>query len=279
MSVGRYLTHLNPEPKEPKQPKNGKKTPSPTLGPTSLPTRMPITSQPTTEPPTVNIPIVSCLGYISCNVMRDKISLAIFILNCIFKSSFDYITDVCYPGCSNFTSIYTNREFEELIMKHVPCNSSQCNVTIIEESDPSQCVSCNIATSSRRRRLLDQTSSEITFRIESNTPLNETIVTFNLNSNITNANNDLMDDNITFQISNNFTLKPTPSPSTSPTQSPSVVSAPFNPASCPESFNLSLVALLHHRAHQLHHQTAHLLHHQPAQACLPRTTPALLHRM
>jgi hypothetical protein len=132
-----------------------------------------------------------------------------------------YSVDLCYPGCGNFTHIYTNNEFEDLIKVYAPCTSKKCVVNIIAESD--QCSTACTVPFSRWFRSPTHSSS-ITFEIKSKTPLNEAVVMSNLNSNISNANDDLTDDGSTFRINSNYniaTAKPTLSPSTlKPTGTP-----------------------------------------------------------
>lgn len=136
-----------------------------------------------------------------------------------------YATDICYPGCGDFTTVYDNNEFEDIVMKYVPCNSTQCVVTVIAQSD--QCVLCSIPLTRQLRVLqaIPLQSSTITFEIQSTIPLNEEEVTSNLNSNIANVNNDTSTVNPPFEIKSNFvstTSQPTTQPTTPlPTPRPS----------------------------------------------------------
>ena len=111
-------------------------------------------------------------------------------------------------------------------MKYVPCSSSQCGVKVIDQSD--QCVSCTttVLPFSNRFRALQTSagyqSSVITFEIDSTTPLNEDVVTSNLNSNITSANKDLAAIAPPLELKTNFTAStrmPTSSPSKQPVSS------------------------------------------------------------
>ena len=110
-------------------------------------------------------------------------------------------------------------------MKYVPCNSTQCIVTVIAQSD--QCASCSIPFTRQLRMLqaIPSQSSTITFEIQSTVPLNEDVVTLNLNSNIANANKDSSTVNPPFEIKSNFvssTSQPTAQPTTPlPTPRPS----------------------------------------------------------
>ena len=136
-----------------------------------------------------------------------------------------YATDICYPGCGDFTTVYDNNEFEDIVMKYVPCNSTQCVVTVIAQSD--QCVLCSIPLTRQLRVLqaIPLQSSTITFEIQSTIPLNEEEVTSNLNSNIANVNNETSTVNPPFEIKSNFvstTSQPTTQPTTPlPTPRPS----------------------------------------------------------
>jgi hypothetical protein len=133
------------------------------------------------------------------------------------KCSQQCINDI---GCGDFTDIYTNNEFEDMIMKYTPCSADQCTVTITGESN--SCATCSIDSSTRLRFLQDTAfqSSAITFKIKSIKPLNEKVVTENLNSNIANANNELRQSGTTFRVASDYkkaTLAPTKKPSKKPT--------------------------------------------------------------
>jgi hypothetical protein len=111
-------------------------------------------------------------------------------------------------------------------MKYVPCSSSQCDVKVIDQSDQSdQCVSCNTTVSpfSNRLRALQTSagyqSSVVTFEIDSTTPLDEDVVTSNLNSNITIANKDLAAITPPLELKTNFTAS-TRMPTSRPTINP-----------------------------------------------------------
>ena len=124
-------------------------------------------------------------------------------------------------------------------MTYTPCNSTQCRVTVTNESD--QCLTCTVPFSRHARFLQigETLSSKITFKIESNnTLLEEAVVTSNLDNNIANANNDLAANNITFQVNGNYvavTHPPTMNPTTiAPTSSePTTMSPSLSPISAP----------------------------------------------
>ena len=95
---------------------------------------------------------------------------------------------------------------------------------IIAQSD--QCSTCANKLSVEGSRKLQggnapTQSSKITFEIESKDPLNEDIVLSNLNSNITNANNELADSESTFRIYGNYAVS-TAAPSLIPTIEPTI---------------------------------------------------------
>lgn len=101
----------------------------------------------------------------------------------------------------------------------MPCGSKNCDVVIIAESD--ECLACTVQTSRQLRFLQDGNSltqsSAVVFEIRSKTPLNEAVVLSNLDSNITNANDELADDGTTFRINSQYsvaTAVPSISPST-----------------------------------------------------------------
>jgi hypothetical protein len=124
---------------------------------------------------------------------------------------------VCYPGCGNFTSIYTQNQFQNLILTYVPCSPSQCTVDIVGQS--SQCNSCSNNTAQGNRLLHDNgylQSSTISFTIKSTGSLDDQVVSTNLNSNITNMNNDLTA--FSFRINSNF-IRITPAVSNQVAQS------------------------------------------------------------
>jgi hypothetical protein len=133
-------------------------------------------------------------------------------------------------GCGNFTDIYTQNELENIILKYIPCSAEQCVVTIFAQSD--QCSSCKNSLSRRRRVLQDGSashqSSSITFEIQSTIPLNEEVVTSNLNSNISNANSDLTTVNPDFKLDSNYTAvisKPSRKPTRKPNPKPTTKSS------------------------------------------------------
>ena len=130
--------------------------------------------------------------------------------------------DLCYPGCGDFTDIYTNNEFEDMIMKYTPCSADECTVTIVGESDV--CTPCSNEPSRNLRFLQDSgsQSSAITFEIESTTPLNEQVVTENLNDSISEANDELEQDGVDFYVSGNY-KEATKVPTKQPTKKPSQV--------------------------------------------------------
>jgi hypothetical protein len=67
-------------------------------------------------------------------------------------------------------------------------------------------------------------SSAVTFEIKSTTPLNEALVTANLNGNMTNSNNDLSTNKSPFRVDSNYTTathQPTVLPTHLPTQTKS----------------------------------------------------------
>jgi len=168
------------------------KKPVETPSPTKTPTKAPASSAPTQKPVTISPTLLLSV-------------------------------DLCYPGCGDFTDIYTNNEFEDMIMKYTPCTAADCTVTILSASD--SCTPC--AVPGRRLRFLEDSgdqSSAITFEIVSDTPLNEDVVLGNLNDGIEDANEDLSQDGITFSISGNYqsaTLMPTSQPTKKPTASSS----------------------------------------------------------
>lgn len=95
---------------------------------------------------------------------------------------------------------------------------------IVAQSD--QCSTCANKLSVEGSRKLQggnapTQSSKITFEIESKDPLNEDIVLSNLNSNITNANNELADSESTFRIYGNYAVS-TAAPSLIPTIEPTI---------------------------------------------------------
>ncbi|KAL7518049.1 hypothetical protein ACHAWX_002913, partial [Stephanocyclus meneghinianus] len=194
----------------PQAPTN-KPTVPPTLSPTKAPTLKP-TTQPTKAPSKAPTRMPT--------------------------SALSYSVDVCYPGCGNFTAIYTQNQFQSLILKYVPCSSSLCTVDITFQSGT--CTTCSI-DSSQRSRLLQVNpffrSSTIAFTIESKAVLDNQAVTSNINSNKTNMNSDLKATNSTFRINSNFTQvsqsptrtpskapsrKPTPQPTKAPTKIPTL---------------------------------------------------------
>lgn len=133
--------------------------------------------------------------------------------------------DLCYPGCGNFEVINRNNAFEESIMKYIPCSPNDCSITIVASS--STCVICNITSPGGVRFLQgeDFQSSAVIFQIVSTTPLNEEVVLENLNSNVTNANNDLSGNSM-IRVSGTFTmatLQSTPPPTNKPSVSVSIV--------------------------------------------------------
>ena len=128
---------------------------------------------------------------------------------------------MCYPGCGDFSD---DDAFEDLIRMYVPCSPKRCDVTIIAQSD--QCSTCVNDPSVEGLRKIQggntpTQSSKITFEIQSKDPLNENIVLSNLNSNITNANSELADSELTFRINGNYAVS-TAAPSLSPTIEPTI---------------------------------------------------------
>jgi hypothetical protein len=109
-------------------------------------------------------------------------------------------------------------------MKYTPCSADICTVTITGESN--QCVACSIDSSTRLRFLQDTPfpfqSSAITFQIKSIKPLNEKVVTENLNSNIANANRELSQSGTTFRVVSYYIKAPS-----APTENPSKKQLPL----------------------------------------------------
>ncbi len=126
--------------------------------------------------------------------------------------------DLCYPGCGNFQDLYTNNEFQDMIMKYTPCTASNCTVTILDASK--SCTACKLVTNRRQRSLQTASqSSAITFEIVSAEVLNEKVVTGNLNGNITKANDDLSQRNITFRVVADTYTEATRAPTAKPSSS------------------------------------------------------------
>jgi hypothetical protein len=183
-------------------------TPAPTKKPvvTSSPTKNP-TKRPTTKAPTANPT--------SAAPTQNPVTISPTLVLTV---------DLCYPGCGDFTDIYTNNEFEDMIMKYTPCTTDECTVTIVGESDV--CTPCSLVSSRGLRFLQDGgfQSSAITFEIESTKPLNEQVVTGNLNDSITEANDDLEQDGIDFYVSGNY-KEATKAPTKQPTKKPTPVAS------------------------------------------------------
>lgn len=102
-----------------------------------------------------------------------------------------------------------------MIMKYTPCNATGCTVKILDSSR--LCTECNSTVSNRRFLQAASQKSAITFEIVSVEVLNEKVVTGNLNGNITQANGDLSQGNITFKVAGPYTeatRAPTAKPST-----------------------------------------------------------------
>eukprot|EP00804_Cyclotella_cryptica_P019111 CCRYP_019454-RA/>CCRYP_019454-RA protein AED:0.10 eAED:0.10 QI:0/0.93/0.88/1/0.87/0.88/17/304/1304 len=183
------------------QPSKQPTTTQPTIGlPSYRPSQWPLTLKPTSSSPSIR-PITSPPS-------MQPVTPSPTLL---------YSVDLCFPGCGNFTDVDTNNQFEDLILKFIPCRSKKCDVKVIAESK--KCSVCKFPSLIPQRFLQDGStslqSSSITFEIVSVNPLNGIKVISNLNNNIENANNDLSTNESTFRVNGKYTtatLQPTRQP-------------------------------------------------------------------
>eukprot|EP00804_Cyclotella_cryptica_P018048 CCRYP_008333-RD/>CCRYP_008333-RD protein AED:0.09 eAED:0.09 QI:172/1/1/1/0.70/0.72/25/1395/1365 len=194
-------------------------TKTPSFAPTTTsPTSKPMTVQPSKQPVTFQPATASpSSGPITSQPTMRPVNLSPTLL---------YSVDLCYRGCGNFTSIDTNNDFNDLLLKSIPCSPELCVVNIVAQSN--QCSNCTVPVFRRFRSLQDSStnwlSSAVTFEIKSKSPLNEELVTANLNDNLAYANNVLSASNSPLRVDSNFTTathQPTVLPTHLPTQTKS----------------------------------------------------------
>ena len=183
-----------------------KPTAKPTKNPTAKPTKKP-TAKPTKKP--TASPTMKDANPTGNPTTKSPTALPVSVAptkNPVANShTLTLKVDLCYPGCGDFTDVYTHNEFEDMIIKYTPCDVHECAITIIDASD--SCFSCSMDPSRRLRFLQDAAfqSSAITFEIQSDEPLIEAIVTENLNDNIFAANEELEEVGVTFRVVSNYT--------------------------------------------------------------------------